>query len=89
MLAAVLYVVIPRLLGVGIESAVGVFGILALFVGQMPGGLVAQLSRLGRAARAQVEVVYEEARRPAPEPAPSPVPTAFAERVLAEGSASS
>jgi branched-chain amino acid transport system permease protein len=83
-LAAVLYVVIPRLLGVGIESAVGVFGILALFVGKMPGGLVAQLGRVGRAARAQVATVYAEARQPAPEPPVSPVPTAFAERVLAE-----
>jgi branched-chain amino acid transport system permease protein len=88
-LAAVLYVVIPRLLGVGIESAVGVFGLLAIFVGQMPGGLVAQVSRLGRAARAQVGVVYEDARRPTPEPEPLPVPTAFAQRVLSEASSSS
>jgi hypothetical protein len=84
-LAAVLYVVIPRVLGVGIESAIGVFGLLALFVGRMPGGLVAQLGRLGQVARSQVAAVYADARRPAPEPPPVPVPTAFAERVLAEG----
>ena len=83
-LAAVLYVVIPRLLGVGIESAIGVFGLLALFVGRMPGGLVAQLGRVGRAARAQVARVYADAARPAPAGDPPLVPTAFAERALAE-----
>jgi branched-chain amino acid transport system permease protein len=84
-LAAVLYIVIPRLLGVGIESAIGVFGLLALFVGKMPGGLVAQVGRVGQVLRGKVTGVYAEARRPAPEAPPAPVPTAFAQRVLTDG----
>jgi len=83
-LAAVLYIVIPRLLGVGIESAIGVFGLLALFVGKMPGGLVAQVGRVANVLRGKVGEVYTDARRPAPAELPLPVPTAFAERVLAE-----
>jgi branched-chain amino acid transport system permease protein len=83
-LAAVLYVVIPHVLDADVQSAVGIFGIGAIFLGQLPGGLVAQGSRLTSAAKRMAVREYQELRRPAPAPPPAPVPTAFAERVLAE-----
>jgi len=83
-LAAVLYVLIPRQLDIPISSAIGLFGIAAVFLGRMPGGLVAQLGRLKPALQSAVATQYRLARQPAPEPPPLPVPTAFAERILTE-----
>jgi len=83
-LAAVLYVLIPRQLGLDIQSAIGIFGIGAVLLGRLPGGLIAQGQRAGRVLQARVAEQYEAARRPAPAPPPAPVPTAFAERVLAD-----
>lgn len=83
-LAAVLYVLIPRQLDLDIQSAIGIFGFGAVLLGRLPGGVVAQGQRLGRVLRAKVAAQYVIARRPAPAVPPPPVPTAFAERVLAE-----
>ena len=83
-LAAVLYVLIPRQLDLDIQSAIGLFGIAAVFLGRLPGGLVAQGGRLGDRLRARLAEQYRAAGAPAP-PAPvAPVPTDFAESVLAE-----
>jgi branched-chain amino acid transport system permease protein len=83
-LAAVLYVLIPRQLDLDIQSAIGIFGFGAVLLGRLPGGVVAQGQRLGRVLRAKVAEQYVITRRPAPTLPPAPVPTAFADRVLAE-----
>ncbi|MFZ6003322.1 MAG: ABC transporter permease subunit [Actinomycetota bacterium] len=83
-LAAVLYVLIPRQLDLDIQSAIGFFGLGALLLGRLPGGLIAQLGRLGEALQHRIAEQYRIARRPAPPPAPAPVPSPFAERLLAE-----
>jgi hypothetical protein len=81
-LAAVLYVLIPRQLDLDIASAIGLFGIAALFLGRMPGGLVAQIGRIGPALTAVVAAAHRRAAAPSPMGPEAPVPTAFAERVL-------
>jgi len=81
-LAAVLYVLIPRQLDLDIQSAIGFFGLGAVLLGRLPGGVVAQGERIGRVFRARVAEQYRLGRAPVPEPPPAPVPTAFAERVL-------
>jgi branched-chain amino acid transport system permease protein len=83
-LAAVLYVVIPHVLNADVQSAVGIFGLGAVFLGKLPGGVVAQGGRLPAAIKARAVRKYAELRRPAPTPPPAPVPTDFAERALAE-----
>jgi branched-chain amino acid transport system permease protein len=82
-LAAVLYVLIPRQLDLDVQSAIGFFGLGAVFLGRLPGGVVAQVGRLGRALEASVAERYAALRRPVPPPDPAPVPTAFALRALA------
>ena len=47
-LAAVAYVVLPRVLDVEQAVAAGLFGVLALFLGRLPGGIVGNLARLPR-----------------------------------------
>lgn len=84
-LAAALYVLIPRVLGTDVQSAVGVFGLGAVLLGRLPGGLAAQGSRAARAVQARLADQYRRARRSAVD-APATanlVPTAFAERLLA------
>jgi len=84
-LAAVLYVLIPRQLDLDIQSAIGLFGIAAVFLGRLPGGLVAQGSRLAGLVRSRVAEQYRQARRPPASEPPEPLlPTGFAERVLTE-----
>lgn len=83
-LAAVLYILIPRQLDLDIQSAIGLFGLGAVFLGRLPGGVIAQFGRVGHALRARVAEQYRIARSPAPTRPPAPVPTAFAERVLAD-----
>jgi hypothetical protein len=83
-LAAVLYTAIPRLFGLDVVSAVGLFGFAALFLGKLPGGLVGQLDRLPALVRRKLGEAYREAQTPPPVPPPMPVPTPFAERILAE-----
>ncbi len=83
-LAAILYVVIPRSLDLDIQSAIGIFGLGAVFLGRIPGGVIGQVHRLGHWLRDQVTEQYRAARAPAPPPDPAPVPTVFGERLLAE-----
>jgi branched-chain amino acid transport system permease protein len=83
-LASILYILIPRVLDLDIQSAIGLFGLAAVFLGRMPGGLVAQGSVLGQRVRGLIAEQYRVARRPAPVAPPRPVPTTFAERILAE-----
>ena len=86
-LAAILYVLIPHVLNTDVQSAIGIFGLGAVFLGRLPGGVVAQGERLSGAVRARVTQRYEELRRPAPALPPVPVPTAFADRALADRTA--
>lgn len=85
LLAAFLYVAIPQVFDLDIQSAIGVFGIGAVLIGRSPGGLVAIIERLAAAVPRRFDREYEDAvdrRRPKPEP--ELVPTAFARRVLAQ-----
>lgn len=84
MLAALLFVFIPYLAGLDLQSAVGFFGLGAVLLGRLPGGLVGVLGRAGRGARARILDAYEEARRPPVAEGPAPVPSPFALRVLQE-----
>ena len=84
-LAAVLYVLIPRQLDLDIQSAIGIFGLGAVLLGRLPGGVIAQGERVGRVLRGKLAEQYVLARTPAPPSPPAPVPTALAERLLAEG----
>jgi len=83
-LAAILYVLIPRQFNLDIQSAIGLFGIAAVFLGRLPGGLIAQPARLAQAFRARASEQLRAANTPTLEPAPSPEPSGFALRVLAE-----
>ena len=77
---------IPRQLDLDIQSAIGLFGIGAVFLGRLPGGVVGpgRPPRARRCAPGSAEAVpARPARRLRPR-RPAPVPTAFAERVLAE-----
>ena len=83
-LAAVAYVMIPHILDLDLQSAIGIFGIGAVFLGRLPGGVIAQGGRLGRTIAARTTDRYRLLQRPDPTVPPAPVPTAFAERVLTE-----
>jgi branched-chain amino acid transport system permease protein len=78
-LAAAFYVAVPHVTGQDVQSAVGVFGIGALLLGRLPGGLVPQLQRLPDAATRALGRLW---RRPEVEPPPTLVPTTFARRLL-------
>ena len=82
--AAFAYVAFPYLTGLDIQSAVFIFGVGAVLLGQMPGGVVALTGRWARGTRDRVLDAYEDARRPAVDDGPAPVPSAFALRILAE-----
>ena len=77
-LAAILYVLIPHVLNTDVQSAIGIFGLGAVFLGRLPGGVVAQGERLGRRRRGPGSTAarYKDLRRPAPAAPPAPVPTA-------------
>ncbi len=83
-LAAVLYVLIPRQLDLDVQSAIGIFGLGAVFLGRLPGGVVAQAGRVGRAVQAALAEHHRGLRAPSPPSPPVPVPTAFAQRALAD-----
>jgi branched-chain amino acid transport system permease protein len=83
-LAAILYVFIPRQLDLDIQSAIGLFGIGAVFLGRLPGGLIAQPQRLAQLFRSWVANQRRLARQTPPPAPPAPVPSAFAEKVLKE-----
>jgi branched-chain amino acid transport system permease protein len=88
LLAAVLFVVVPRVTGQDVQSAVGLFGLLALFLGRLPGGVIGNLGRVRAAILTALSRAWADARRveaeAAAEPAPAPAPSAFARRVLEE-----
>ena len=75
---------IPRWLDTDIQSAIGVFGLGAVFLGRLPGGVVAQRPRSAACCRARSRSSTAWPSRRRPRPSRPPVPTAFAERVLAE-----
>jgi branched-chain amino acid transport system permease protein len=83
-LAAGLFVFVPYLAGLDVMSAAGFFGVGAVLLGRMPGGLVGLAGRALRGAGRRLLETYDEARRP-PQPEPGPVvPSAFARRILEE-----
>ncbi len=88
-LAGALYVAVPRQLDLDIQSAIGLFGIAAVFLGRLPGGLIAQPARIARWFRAQVATELQTVQTPAPETPPAPLASDFAQRVLAEREAAS
>jgi branched-chain amino acid transport system permease protein len=83
-LAAILYVFIPRQFNLDIQSAIGFFGFAAIFLGRLPGGLIAQADRLGRWFRSRVVQLRNDALIAPPPPPALPQPSAFAQKVLAE-----
>jgi branched-chain amino acid transport system permease protein len=91
--AAALYVAIPEITGQDVQSAVGLFGLGALFLGRLPGGVIGQLQRLPSATAAWLARGWAEARDAArPDEAaeePALVPSAFGRTVLAEQQARS
>lgn len=83
-LAALLYAAIPHVTGQDVQSAVGVFGIGALLLGRLPGGLVPQLRRVPQLATRALAAAWRDAAAPPPEGAPLLPVTPFGRRVLAE-----
>lgn len=83
LVAAGLYVAIPRLTGQDVQSAVGIFGFGALFLGRLPGGLVVQAQRLPALIERGLAAAWRAARA-RPEPGPAFVPSPYAEQVLTE-----
>jgi branched-chain amino acid transport system permease protein len=84
-LAAWLFVFVPHLSGLDVQSAVGLFGVGAVLLGRMPGGLVGLITRGARGAGQRVLRDYDAARRPTePDETPAPVPSEFARRILEE-----
>ena len=86
-LAAALYVAVPQITDQDVQSAVGLFGLGALFLGRLPGGVIGQLERLPSVVgswlgRGWAEVRATEAATAAPRVLPEP--SDFARRVLAE-----
>ena len=66
-----LYVAIPRQLDLDIQSAIGLFGIAAVFLGRLPGGLIAQPARVARWFRNQAANQFVLQRRMPCSPRPS------------------
>ncbi|MEY2398810.1 MAG: branched-chain amino acid transport system permease protein livM, partial [Actinomycetota bacterium] len=83
-LAACLYVLIPRQFNLDIQSAIGLFGFGAIFLGRLPGGLMAQPARFGAWFSARAGELMREARAPKQVPPTAPVASAFARAVLAD-----
>ena len=85
LLAAFLYVAIPQVLDLDVQSAVGVFGLGALAIGRSRGGLVAALERVAAVLPRRLEEELQRARQRRDRPPhPVPVPSPFARRVLQE-----
>ena len=86
-LAAVIYVMLPLVIGQDIQASVFFLGIAALFLGRLPGGLIGILRRIPgwftTSARAEFERIQQAQHEPAPEPV-SLQPTAFARSVLGQ-----
>ena len=86
-LAAVIYVMLPLVIGQDIQASVFFLGIAALFLGRLPGGLIGVLRRipvsLTASARAEYARIQQAEKEPPPAPAPLQ-PTAFARAVLGQ-----
>ena len=83
-LAAILYVFIPRQFNLDIQSAIGLFGLAAVFLGRLPGGFMAQPARFAQWFGARAAELLRDANAPKPAPPPAPVSSAFAKTVLNE-----
>ena len=87
LLAAALYVAVPQVLGLDIQSAIGVFGLGAILIGRTRGGLIGVVERALGSLPRRFEDEFERARARRSPRVPEPlVPTAFARRVIAERS---
>jgi branched-chain amino acid transport system permease protein len=60
-LAAALYVAVPAVTGQDVQSAVGLFGIGCLFLGHLPGGLVAQAGRVPELVQRRLTAAWQAA----------------------------
>jgi branched-chain amino acid transport system permease protein len=84
-LAAVIFVMLPLVIGQDIQASVFFLGIAALFLGRLPGGLFGVLRslpvRLTASARREFDRAQQERRVPAPE-AVRLQPTPFARSVV-------
>jgi len=84
-LAAVIFVMLPLVIGQDIQASVFFLGVAALFLGRLPGGLFGVLRsvpvRLTAAARREFERARAEQRAPEPEPIRLE-PTEFARSVV-------
>jgi branched-chain amino acid transport system permease protein len=83
LLAAAIYVGVPHVFGLDVQSAVGFFGIGALFLGRLPGGIVVQLQRVPALVERGLATAWKEATA-RPEPGPTFLPSPFAQQVLEE-----
>jgi branched-chain amino acid transport system permease protein len=61
--AAIAYVMLPVVLDADVQSAVGVFGLLALFLGRLPGGVAGQVARIPAAVSARGARLLATAQR--------------------------
>ena len=86
-LAAVIFVMLPLVIGQDIQASVFFLGIAALFLGRLPGGLIGVLGRIPvlvtASARAEYARIQQADQQPPPEAAPLQ-PTAFARAVLGQ-----
>jgi branched-chain amino acid transport system permease protein len=85
LLAAFIFVMLPLILGVDVNSAQFFIGVGALLLGRLRGGLIGVMVRSGRRLAASRRTFVEqerEAERAAVVPAPALEPTDFAHRVL-------
>jgi len=86
-LAAVIYVMLPLVIGQDIQASVFFLGIAALFLGRLPGGLIGVLRRIPVWFTASARAEYARIRQAETEPPPEPAllqPTAFARAVLGQ-----
>ena len=85
LLAAFAYIAIPQVLDLDIQSAIGFFGLGAIAIGRLRGGVIVVFERWASAIPRRLEDEFRKAiDRRRPDPTPQPVPTAFARKVLAE-----
>ena len=88
-LAAVLYIVVPRVTGLDVLAAIGLFGVVAaLLLGRMPGGIIGVAERLPTILQRTLARAWREtqAEQQVPDETPQLVPSEFARRVIDDGS---
>ena len=85
LLAAFAYVFIPQVFDLDIQSAIGFFGLGAVLIGKLGGGVIGLFDRWMASIPSRLAREYAAAvDRRRPDPTPAPVPTPFAERIIAE-----